>query len=325
MNHETYNAAHEGAAWREMSHFGRFRVGGADGGALLHHLTTNDIKGLRVDTGCDAALITNKARLLDALTVFRRDDDFLVITSPNRRALFRPHAEKFILYRQDVRIEDITGAGALWGLFGPATRQVLDSFGAGEAMDTPPNALRTFHRNDAQLHVARTSRLPLPGVLLWSGDTSKLAELAELARGSGAPACDNETYNVLRVEAGTPVAGLELTEDINPWEAGLDAAISLHKGCYNGQEVVARLDTYKKVKQRLRGLKLQSAVPMGERAALEVDGRNAGFLTSSVLSPRLGPIALAYVRGDYEQAGREIEVVHGDQRQTATVGELPFN
>ncbi len=322
MNTDTYSAAREAAVWRDMSHFGRFAVGGADGGALLHHLTTNDIKALRPGAGCDAALLTSKARLLDVLSVFRRDDDFLVIASPNRRAMFAPHAQKFILYRQDVRIEDITDASALWGLFGPATPQFLESIGAGDMPDAPLNTPQKINHDGAEFHIARTSRLPLPGLLLWSDEPVKLSELA---RGSGLPICDNETYNTLRVEAGVAVAGLEVSEDINPWEAGLDSAISLHKGCYNGQEIIARLNTYKKVKQRLRGLKLQSAIPMGERAALECGGRNAGFITSSVLSPRFGPVALAYVRGDYASAGQQVEVVRGDERQSATVADLPFS
>lgn len=321
MNTDTYSAAREAAVWRDMSHFGCFSVGGVDGGALLHHLTTNDIKTLRPGAGCDAALLTSKARLLDVLSVFRRDHDYLVITSPNRRAMFAPHAQKFILYRQDVRVADITNATALWGLFGPATQQFLDAFGATEILGAPLNAARKINRDSAEFYIARTSRLPLPGVLLWSDEPAKLSELA---RGSGLPICDNETYNLLRVEAGVPVAGLEITEDINPWEATLDSAISLHKGCYNGQEIIARLNTYKKVKQRLRGLKLQSAIPMGERAALEYGGRNAGFITSSVMSPRFGPVALAYARGDYASAGQQVEVVRGGEQQTATVANLPF-
>jgi folate-binding protein YgfZ len=321
MNTDTYSAARQAAVWRDMSHFGRFSVGGADGGALLHHLTTNDIKALRPGAGCDAALLTSKARLLDVLSIFRRDHDFLVVTSPNRRAMFAPHAQKFILYRQDVRVADITDATALWGLFGPATQRFLDDFGVSDILEAPLNTPRKINRDGAEFYIAHTSRLPLSGVLLWSDEPAKLPELA---RGSGLPICDNETYNVLRIEAGVPVAGLEITEEVNPWEAALGSAISLHKGCYNGQEIIARLNTYKKVKQRLRGLKLQSAIPMGERVALECDGRNAGFITSSVLSPRFGPVALAYVRGDYASAGQQVEVVRGDERQSATIADLPF-
>jgi folate-binding protein YgfZ len=321
MNNDIYNAAHESAVWRDMSHFGRFRVAGTDGGQLLHHLTTNDIKGLRPGLGCDAALVSSKARLLDLLTVFRQSAGYLVITSPNRRAMFKPHAQQFILFRQDVRVEDITETTALFGVFGPQAQRVLEA--AGIILDASLDAVQTVDRDGALVFVARTKRLPLDGFLLWSEQKEKLTHLVQE---SGAPLCDNETYNVLRIEAGIPVAGLEVTEDINPWEANLNAEISLHKGCYNGQEVVARLNTYKKVKQRLRGLRLEKSLPlpMGERASLLAGERGAGFISSSTVSPRFGPIALAYVRGDYTGAGQQLQLTWKDETQTATVVDLPF-
>jgi folate-binding protein YgfZ len=321
MNLQIYNAAREGAVWRDMSHFGRFRVSGKDAAALLHHLTTNDINRLQPGAGCDAALITNKARLLDLVTIYRTADDFLVITSPNRRDLFKPHAQKFVLFRQDIHIEDVTANTAQFGLFGPKVDKVLGELGAGAVLDAPLNKPQPFSTRGVKFQVVRTSRLPSAGVLLWSDSP---AQTAQLVRESGWPLADNETYNVLRVEAGIPVAGLELTEEINPWEAHLDETISLSKGCYNGQEVVARLHTYKKIKQRLYGLKLQRSIPMGEHASLQVGGRNAGFLTSSVESPAFGPVALAYVRGDYQQSSQQIDVIHGDTMQSATVVDLPF-
>jgi folate-binding protein YgfZ len=320
-NDDIYKAAHHSAVWRDMSHFGRFRVAGADGGQLLHHLTTNDIKGLRPGIGCDAALVSSKARLLDLLSVFRQSDGYLVIDSPNRRAMFKPHAQQFILFRQDVRVEDITETTALFGVFGPQAQRVLET--AGVAPDASLNTVKTFDLGGAPVSVARTKRLPLDGFLLWSEDREKLSQLVQE---SGALLCDNDTYNLLRIEAGIPVAGLELTEDINPWEANLGAEISLHKGCYNGQEVVARLNTYKKVKQRLRGLKLENSLPlpMGERASLLAGERAAGFITSSAVSPRFGPLALAYVRGDYTAAGQQLQLAWSDQTQTVTVVDLPF-
>ena len=299
----TYSSAHDNAVWRNLSHFGRFRFAGADAATLLHHLTTNDIKGLQPGAGCEAVLVNHKARVLDWLTVFRQDDALLTITSPNRRALLRPHAEKFILFRQDVKIEDVTEDTAMWGLFGPGAEEFLQTRG----MAAMP-----------------TRRLPGGGFFVW-GDA---VELQAMVQGSGLPICDDETYNVLRVEAGLPVAGLELTENVNPWEVGLDFAISLHKGCYNGQEVIARLHTYKKVKQGLMGLRLERVIAMSHLATqpvkLEAAGREAGFLTSSVDSPRFGAIALGYVRGDYQKPGQELTAQAPDGAQSATVRALPF-
>src|SRR5438874_1079037 len=129
MAMNAYSSAQNNAVWRNLSHFGRFRFAGADAATLLHHLTTNDIKSLKPGESCEAVLVNHKARVLDWLTILRQDDALLIITSPNRRALLRPHAEKFILFRQDVKIEDVTESAAMWGLFGPRAEEFLQSRG----------------------------------------------------------------------------------------------------------------------------------------------------------------------------------------------------
>lgn len=311
MNTSLYQAALDAALWRDMTHFGRFSVGGKDAAALLHHLTTNDIKGLKVGQSCEAALITSKARMLDLISVFRRDNDFLVITSPNRREMFAAHLRSFVLYRQDVHIEDVSNQGALFGLFGNNRNRVLN-------VEDSSSQVQSVTKNGATFQVAPTTRLPLGGVLVWSDARD---DLTQFVGQSGAALCDNETYNVLRVESGVPATGLELTEDINPWEAGLNDAISLNKGCYNGQEIVARLNTYQKVKRSLRGLQLSGEETLSTR--LKMDGKDAGFISSRVVSPRFGAIALAYIRGDYAQSGQQLQVE--DSSQTAIVCELPFS
>ncbi len=279
---ETYRAAQNSLAWRDMSHFGRFKFSGADAATLLHHLTTQDIKGQKVGQAREAVLISSKARVLDWLTIIRIETDvFRVITSPNRRAMLAPHARKFVLFRQDVQIEDETESGPMWGAFGPAASEI-----AGEKWPT--------------------KRLPNGGFLSFE-------------KPQNAASIDNETFNVLRIEAGIPVAGLELTEEVNPWEAGFESDISLAKGCYNGQEIVARLHAYKKIKQGLFGLKLET-LPLELPRQLNKATKNAGFVTSAIESPRFGPIALGFVRGDFQNQGEELNL--GNQK--ATVARLPF-
>lgn len=282
MNHEFYQAAQSGLVWRDMSHFGRFRFAGKDAAALLHHLTTQDIKGQKVGEVREAILLSNKARVLDWLTIIRLENGvFRVVTSPNRRDMLIPHAQKFILFRQDVKIEDETAATPMWGAFGPQ---------AGETSgDKWP-----------------TSRLPQGGYLTFEKPLNAVS-------------CDNETFNVLRVESGIPVTGLELTEEINPWEASIADTISIAKGCYNGQEVVARLHAYKKIKQSLLGLKLGN-LPPSLPQKLAKAGKNAGYVTSAVQSPRFGPIALGFVRSDYQSEGESLEL----EGRSALVVPLPF-
>ena len=121
--------------------------------------------------------------------------------------------------------------------------------------------------------------------------------------------------------------GAELTEDHNPWEAGLDKAIHLDKGCYLGQEVIARLDTYDKVKQRLVGLRMPATLRIdGSSRLVSRDGRKAGEITSTAFSPTLGSrISLAYIRNQFCAPGTEL--AFEDEKGTpyiVTVSELPF-
>ena len=306
--------------FRVMSHFGRFRVSGSDAATLLHHLTTNHIKKLQSGQGCEAILISNKAHVLDWLTIWREGAEYSVLTSPNRRAMFASHAQKFVLYKQEVKFEDETESGALFGLFGENARGVLANWNAEEILDAPLNSVLKLEVQGIEIKLLRTRRLPGNGVLVQSDNREGLQKLTA---DSEVPLCDDATYNAIRIEAGIPVAGLELTEDINPWEANLDFAISLDKGCYNGQEIVARLNTYQKIKQRLMGLHLESALENGPRVALKSESRDAGVLTSSAVSPKFGAIGLGFIRTDFQDAGRNLEA-QSTPPQAVRVANLPF-
>jgi folate-binding protein YgfZ len=119
-----------------------------------------------------------------------------------------------------------------------------------------------------------------------------------------------QAYEAVRVEAGFPAWGSELNEEMNPLEAGLDASIHWNKGCYIGQEVIARLDTYHKVQRHLVGLRFDTAsAPPAARAQVFASGEAAGWVTSSIVSPALGvPIALAYVRASHAAPGTAVQV-----------------
>jgi folate-binding protein YgfZ len=154
-------------------------------------------------------------------------------------------------------------------------------------------------------------------IRLWGTDIATV--VAQLAA-AGAMPLQHSTYEVLRVEWGVP-ARAELTLEHNPWEAGLGDAIHMNKGCYTGQEVVARLDTYKKVKQHLVGLLFDGPVKPG--ATIEVQGRAVGNITSVALSPTLGVIGLGYVRTAHCLADTPI-TIQEHLPVSGRISELPF-
>jgi len=305
---------------RSLSHFGHFRVSGKDAAALLHHLTTNDINALKPGQSCEAVLVTGKARCLDILTIARLENEFLIITSPNRRDIFAPHANGFIVFRQDVKIEDITGQVSTIGVFGEDAHDVTSVYLSPDALPNK-NEITRIKINDIPVDVLHTDRLPGGGFLLTTPSAETAQQIQENLKLSE---CDNQNYNILRVEAGVPVAGLEITEAHNPWEANLDSMISLHKGCYNGQEIIARLNTYEKVKQHLKGVRLSGEVPANVEITLQSDGKSAGEITSIVSSPRFGNIALAYIKKKYEPAETHLKVLFDGGEVDAEVVDLPF-
>jgi folate-binding protein YgfZ len=129
-----------------------------------------------------------------------------------------------------------------------------------------------------------------------------------------------EAYEVRRVELGLPGPARELTEDYTPLETNLDAAISDSKGCYTGQEIIARQVTYDKITKRMAGLKLQAPVAAG--AAVHVEGRGAGEVTSAVHSPNCGAIALAILKRPHHAPGTAVTV--GEEGTRGVVVALPF-
>ena len=140
---------------------------------------------------------------------------------------------------------------------------------------------------------------------------------------AGAVRLSYETFDLLRIEAGVPAGGQELTDEYTPLEAGLGWAVSASKGCYTGQEVIARQITYDKVTRHLAGLRLNHPVQAREEVFSAEEERQVGTITSAGISPRLGPIALAILRRPYDQPGTQV-TLGINNGLAATVVSLPF-
>jgi len=139
---------------------------------------------------------------------------------------------------------------------------------------------------------------------------------------AGARGLVGEAYETVRVEAGLPAAGRELTDAYTPLETGLRAAVHEAKGCYTGQEVLARQINYDKITRQMVGLRLETPVQRG--AAVQVEGRGAGEVTSAVVSPRFGAIALAVVKRPHFEPGTVVMVASGEETARGEVVALPF-
>jgi folate-binding protein YgfZ len=269
----------------DQSERGRLALTGADRKAFLNGQVTNDIEALEPGQGCYAAFLTPKGKMLGDLRVLDAPDELLLDTERvSLQALF-DLVRRFSI-GHDVQLHKRTLESGLLSLVGPRARAVA---GAG--------ALPEAEHSHVTAEVAgRPVRLIATeagvDVLCAAADTEAVAA-AQLA--AGAERIDEQQAEVLRVERGRPRYGVDLDDSVIPQEAGLnERAVSFTKGCYVGQETVARLFYKGKPNRHLRGIRLTAPAEPGTPLTLE--GREVGRVGSAVVSPRLGPVALALVR-----------------------------
>jgi folate-binding protein YgfZ len=315
-----YRAAHEDAVLVDRSDLGRLRVEGSDALDLLHRLTTNDIRSLEPGQGTAAVFVTGKGRLIDLVTFHRLPGRLLCLTGKGRSAVVAEYIDRFT-FREEVRVLDESLSHGTLGILGArAGERVAQLFGK-EAAGRPLHHPAAVELAGADAVLARAFPLGGDGYHLTAEKTVlPVLRGAILERCGGLVEAGPECVEVLRIEAGLPAAGRELTEDYNPWEARLQDAISLNKGCYVGQEVIARLHTYRKISKCLVRLRVEGGVP-SPGARLEIDpGEAIGTLTSAARVPGEDRVvALGYVRDEDATRSGTIAVVDGSDRHRAAI------
>ena len=317
-----YQAAHSGAVLRDASHWGRFLIGGKDHLEFLHRMSTNDFVNMKPGEGIEAVFPDNRGRILEMGDFYRGTGQTLAILSPPGRKRLPAWLDRYI-FGEDFTLEDVTEKLGMLELSGPqATSFVLATLGL-DLNETCDHQLVKQPKED-ELWLARVDRFGHPGLRVI-GPAEIIVSVAENFLKRGACPLGEEAFETLRIEAGLPLYERELTEAYNPWEAGLDRAIHLNKGCYVGQEVIARLDTYAKVKQHLMGLILSGDALPAPDTPLLVEGREVGKITSATHSPLQGQnIALAYIRNLHCTPGTRAKfLLNGEEHKTEIVT-LPF-
>jgi folate-binding protein YgfZ len=251
------------------------------------------------------------------------------------------------LFSEDVQLGDLTDALASVGLHGPGAPDVLarldlaqpsadvaqpsadvaQPFRAADLSAWPQYRNARAEFDGSPLAIARIDQLGVPGFTLYV-EAARTADLiAALVRAGGRRVSD-DAVAVARVEAGYPLFGIDLDDDIIPLEAGIeDRAISFSKGCYVGQEVIIRVlhRGHGRVARKLVGLRLAGAELPPRGARVHAGGRDAGFVTSAAMSPRFGSIALGFVHRDFAAPGSSVEVEAAGARTAAAVSALPFS
>ena len=307
---EHYEALTRGVGVVDRSDVGRLVVSGEDAVDLLERLSTNALTELDVGEGAATVLTTNKGRILDLLLVLRRESDLLVLTGPGNQGRVAEWVD-FYTFVEDVSVEDVTSTTAMLGVVGPGASATVEAVTGVAAAELALYESHAGTVGGTEAVVIRSDPVGEPGYdVVVRADARQRAFDALLS--VDALQVGSEAFDVVRIERGVPAFGNELTEAFNPLEAGLIDIISFTKGCYVGQEVVARLNTYDKVQKRLMRMRWDADAHVEPGAKLVLDGRQVGVVTSAAEYPDGGGVGLGYVRRAHASAGVVLPVEGGD-------------
>jgi tRNA-modifying protein YgfZ len=298
-----YQRLRESAGLVDRTGRGVLLLTGAEAAEYLQGQVTNDVEALQPGQGCYAALLTHKGKVVADMRILRGPDWLLIDTEQHALPALRRNVEMYSIGR-DVQVADQTAERAILSLIGPAARGSLDA--------EPPDAEHAWVEGAHGLYVATDL-----GV-----DVICAADSADAVKDAlGVESVDLEAAECVRIEAGRPRHGVDFDADTIPQEAGLnERAVSFTKGCYVGQETVARLHYKGKPNRHLRGLKLSEPGQTGD--IVTFGDREVGRLGSTAVSPIHGPIALAVIR---REAAPGAEVTVGTSSRKALVVDLPFD
>ncbi|NDJ53870.1 MAG: aminomethyl transferase family protein [Chloroflexi bacterium] len=313
---EDYQASVEGAVYRLDDASGYLRIGDEHQLDFLQRQTTNDVTQLAPGRSVTTVLANASGRITNVLTLLPESGSIGVIPLPGTAEALASYLKGRIFFMDRVTVTDQSGDLAQLVLDGPRAAEILAALGwtapESKGMTT------SFSLNGGEVRIlAETGLVGLAYRLTLA--PSSLGDLTEKLSQAAALEIDPSVYEIRRVEAGLPAAGHELSEDYTPLETGLADTVSDSKGCYTGQEVLARQVNYEKITKGMVGLRLSQPVDLG--TALRVDGRSVGRVTSYAHSPRFGPISLAIIKLDYTEPGMLLDREDGGQ---ATVAALPF-
>jgi len=326
-----------GAGAIDLSSRGRIFVGGSEAVQFLNGLITNDMKTLAEGTWMPAAFPTVQGRLVASVRVVRLKDEttdenvcpvFLIDTEAVTHERVLKTIERFTL-AGDFRVSDITSETALISVQGKNAVDVVQSVLGAEAVGQPANGVTNISWRQPQVTgdvtVIRASHTAEDGFdLVVKADQA--GSLWSALQDADARPVGYDAFDILRIEAGLPRYGVDMDDTNVVTETALDDAVSYTKGCYVGQEIIARIKYRGHVAKKLAGLVFDQAVKVEANSTIKsTDDKDIGRVTSVAYSPHLGrTIALGYLKYDYLAAGTNVKINSGAEEFQAEVMELPF-
>ena len=300
------------------------RTRGADRIDLLNRLSTNELKNLQPHHGARTVLTNEKGRIIDVLTVLAGTDEALLLCSTGNQSPVMQWLRKYTIM-DDCKISDASVEYFGLEIHGPESTDLLSSLAGEVILDLPMSHWQMITLFGVPARLIRQPALcEFSFLVLFDAASKDIVTSASQALSESVPTINSSTLEVLRIEAGSGKFGVELTDAYNPLEAGLLHLVNFKKGCYIGQEVIARIDSYNKVKQRLMGFVSQDLLTPGSEITVEDGSTAVGRITSVTQSPDYGAIALGYIRGEHAHQHSMVKVMGDVLVHQAEIRQLPF-
>ena len=305
----------------DISHLGRLKITGKDRISFLNGLLTNDISQLKENAGQRSALLNSKARVLADLHLYAQPDSLLVDTGESSASHVKEILDRFVI-TEDVQIQDSTQDLVQVTVQGPKSSQAIKEVLGIEAQDLiqleqktlgPTTIIARDRTGQSGYDIIMPTLEAEP---VWHGFLLKGGEIGLNPVGS-------QALEILRLEAGYPKYATDVDENTIILEAGFKDAINFNKGCYLGQEVVARATHIGRVNKQLVRLEVETKDSVSPRSKLMSNGREAGFITSAAFSPGLQRVVgLGYANREFAKEGTKVNVQSGETSLSVVVTKI---
>ncbi len=304
---EAYEAAHEGAVFVDRSALGVLKFTGETRLDLLHRMSTQAVGALQSGEGAATILTTDIGRMIDRLLLYVSSDAVYAVTGEDNADNVARYLMRYVFFNDDFHIEDLTDETVVFGVYGAQAEARLRPL-FGDAVDVSLHHWRQLELDGAFTYLHKTDPVAGDGYFVMCDAEDRDDVEASLSAAGIVPAGE-EAFEYLRIEEGLPRLGREISEDYIPLEAGLWADVSFAKGCYIGQEIIARMESRGRLAKQLA--QLHPAAPLEADMEIEAGGRSAGTVTSAADGPQ-GPVALGYIKTRALDDGDDVTLTAGD-------------
>lgn len=324
------DSIYQGAALRNISHYGIIELKGKDSLDLLHRISTNSVQNLPKEGITNTIFTSEKGRIIGLTTLLNFENYQLLVCDRANKLKIMSWIRKYVI-SDDVEVNDANTKYNILELTGPQANSFATLVCGNVVDEIQPNSFKIIHTENILFFIIKLAGERNRNKFWFLADlenTKRLYNYMNENKGVfNFSMIGEQAYEIYRIEQGIPVGPNELNDEFNPHEAGLIDYVDFKKGCYIGQEVIARLQTYDKVQKKLVGVKFSQPTNNGaEYILVNEEGIEVGKVTSVVHSPKLNKqIGLAYIRNSHIQPGSKLNVKNSDNGSSQVeVQPLPF-